>query len=423
MRWARGLLPLLALGAVMVSCTGTTENIPPLLLAVGRVDATSGVPQMVLVEDNFASNLSVPRTLSVVAGSARNLTYPAVASDLVDRAGTRSKLVVLTRDLSVAAGPAPAPASNLLTFNLVGIDPVAPAAFTQDASLQLTGSSSAVFPTGSSGSPWCFSGVSVSRTGRYVTLLDDPAACGDTSGRYPRLFQVDTAASPATVTQVAPAAGSQPVQATVPFDDQAATNDTLYFLVSGVLDALLYADPVPHATDTAPSSSVATMARQDQIVLLGNGSRILAVTNQAPYSSPPTTTTSYLEVADPSAGGKIPAVQTVGGARALAVDPQGITEQAVVAGATSLAVHSNPSDAAPAETPAAYDLTGVAATIDPINQFAYVVDDNRITVLDLLTVKTGTTNWYTWFSPSLTLPINAGTNQEITTVEWARAAP
>jgi len=424
MRWLRGLLPLLALGAVLASCTGTTENVPPLLLAVGRVDTsvTPAQPQMVLVEDNFASNLTVARDLTVVAGSARDLPFPAVASDVVDRAGSRSTLAVLSRDLTVAGGATPAPASYLLTFNLQGIDPASPTAFTQDSSLQLTGAAGAVFPPGSSGSPWCFSGISVSRTGRYVTLLDDPAACGDTSGRYPRLFQLDTGVSPVTVTPVEVAGGGvQTTQATVPYDDQATTDELLYFLVPGVSDAQVYADPVPHLSTTTPSTAIANLPTQQQTGLLGNGDEVLAITNQDPTRV--NGSTSQLEAVSVTSPHTVTHVPTVAGARALAVDTRGITAQAVVAGSSQLAVHTTPSDGTPAKTAVGYVFTGVAAAIDPINQFAYVVDDKQIVVLDLLTVAGGSGSWYAPFSPDLRLPVSAATGQEATTVAWTRASP
>ncbi len=186
MRRLRTLAPLLLLLAgVVAGCTGTSENVPPLLLAVGRQDPTNpSASQLVLVEDNFTTNQSTARTLTVVPGSARPLPYPAVASDVVDRAGARSSMVVLTRDLSGGTSPS----SALVTFNLVGIDPAAPTAFARQSTTPLTGAAGDALQ---SYAPLCLTGVTVSATGRYVTLLDDPRACNDTV-RYPQLFQLDT---------------------------------------------------------------------------------------------------------------------------------------------------------------------------------------------------------------------------------------
>ena len=174
MRRLRTLAPLLLLlVGVVAGCTGTSENVPPLLLAVGRQDPTNpSASQMVLVEDNFTTNQATLRTLTVVPGSARPLPYPAVASDVVDRAGARSSMVVLTRDLSGGTSPS----SALATFNLVGIDPAAPTAFAQQSTTALSGAAGDALQ---SYAPVCPTGVTVSATGRYVTLLDDPAACND----------------------------------------------------------------------------------------------------------------------------------------------------------------------------------------------------------------------------------------------------
>ncbi len=428
MRRLAALSPLLALAALLAGCTGTTENVPPLLLAVGQVTtATPAQPQLVLVEDNFSSSQSTTRTLSVVAGSARDLDYPAVASDVVDRAGTRSAMVVLTRQLTASSNPDPA--SRLVTFNLSGIDPATPTAFDQTAAIQLTGGTSPVFPgsTGMSG-PWCFSGVTVSLTGRYVTLLDDPAACGDTSGRYPRLVQLDTSTTPPAVTTVEPAAGSQPVQATVPFDDQADTDESLYFLVAGVNQALVYQDPVPHDASTAPTASVAQLPTQQQTALLGTTPgggvtpQLVAVTNQDPTAG--NTLTSYLQAVDLTDPAAATSVETAPGARTFAFDPAGISQRVVVAGASSLALHATPGDDKPIETTTPYTYTGAAAAIDPINRFGYVVDDGRIVVIDLDTAASAPTSWIPYAFPvAITLPVSAATNLSVTTAAWARSAP
>ncbi len=421
MRRVRALLSLLGLAALLAGCTGTTPNIPPLLLALGRSNPSSGNPEMVLVEDNFPN---APRTLTVVPNSAQTLTYPAVASDVVDRAGARSAMVVLTRDLAGGTSPA----SRLLTFNLANIDPAAPTAFQQTSTpIQLTGApaTNPVF-SGSNG-PWCFNGVTVSLTGRYVTLLDDPLACGDSS-RYPRLYQLDTSTTPPTVKPVVLASGVQTTLATVPFDDQASTNETLYFLVSGTTYAQVFADPVPHTSATAPTNPIASLPSLQQTVLLGINdqlgdlSQLVAITNQDPYAV--NSNTSDIQALNVSTNAYTDK-QTVDGARALAVDPAGITSQAVVAGSSQLAVHSSPGVSPPAETLATYGLTGVAAAIDPLNQFAYVVDDNQITVLDLLQVTTCSTTacWYAAFHPVLSLPTNPATSQVVTTLALARSAP
>lgn len=421
MRRLRTLAPLLLLLLGMAAgCTGTSENVPPLLLAVGRQDPTNpSASQMVLVEDNFTTNQATARTLTVVPGSARPLPYPAVASDVVDRAGTRSSMVVLTRELPGGTSPS----SALVTFNLVGIDPGAPTAFVKQSTTPLTGASGDPLQADA---PVCPTGVTVSATGRYVTILDDPRACNDTS-RFPRLFQLDTRTGNAQ--PVVLSSGVQVTQPTVPVDDQIAPGETLYFLVPGTNDAQVWADAVPH--DASLAKTVASLPGRDQIALATNGTDLMAVTNPYPYTSG-TYAQSYVQTVTP--GLLAPAgkqIDTVSGANAAAIDPSGATSQVVVAGHNAsgsgqIAVHPDASTKATATTPYYAGYTGVAAAIDPGNRFGYVVDNERIVVLDLLTVTSQQTGWYKAFDFSsttdLALPKDAADRYD-TALAWTRAKP
>jgi len=418
-RRLRTLAPLLLLlVGVVAGCTGTSENVPPLLLAIGRQDpASPSASQMVLVEDNFTTNQSTARTLTVVPNSARPLPYPAVASDVVDRVGKRSSMVVLTRDLSGGT----APSSALVTFNLVGIDPTAPTAFQQQSSVALTGAAGDVLQ---GYAPLCLTGVTVSATGRYVTLLDDPRACNDTS-RFPQLFQLDTQTG--TAQPVVLQSGVQVTQPTVPVDDQITPGETLYFLVPGTNDAQVYADPVPH--DASQASTVASLPGLNQLALETDGTNLMAVTNPYPYATG-TYAQSYVQTVAPgllAPTGK--EVASVYAATSLAIDPSGATSQVVVpgfngSGSGQIAVHPDASTKPTAVTVYYANYTGVAAAIDPVNRFAYVVDNERIVVLDLLTVANQATNWYRAFDfgspPDLTLPKDASGHYE-TAVAWTRA--
>lgn len=416
MRWARGLLPLLALAGVLAACTGTTENLPPLLLAVGRLDPSSGNPEMALVEDNFASNQVAPRAISVVPASARPLTYPAVASDVVDRAGARTSMAVLTRQLGTST-----PVSYLRFFNLQNIDPTNPVAFAEDTSraVQLTGAS------GVFGSGPCFTSVTISLNGRYAALIDSPRACDATASDIHALYVLDTQTK--TGTQLV---SGQPVQVTPPFDDQAQSGETLYFLVQGTVgSAQLWSMPVPYDPSTPPSNTSFTLSTfsdsETQITLGSDATQLVAITtaSTSPYTS--TNTSSHLEAIDPSSGTTpTPTPSTINGAQALGLDPTGTTSQVVVAGYDQIAVHPTPAAPASVQTLSTDGLTGVAVALDPINQFAYVIGDGRIVLIDLLAVKNGQGSWYSTFTPDLTLPTNPATNNsQVTTVAWTRAKP
>lgn len=419
MRWARGLLPLVALSFVLVACTGTTENLPPLLLAVSRVYGAGSAPQMVLVEDSYnSSNASATSSSSptVLNGSAEPLPYPAVASDTVDRAGNRPAVIVLTRDLAGGTSPA----SALVTFNLTGIDPASPTAFRQTSLLQLTGGTTPLFS--GTGGPWCFSGISVSLTGRFVYLVDDPNAClsSPTPGAVVRLYQVDTATRQAT--EVAPP--SSPLLPTVPFDDQQSSpNESLYVAVQGVQGsfAQLWKVPVPY--DSTQWTQPATMTGTDQLALKGSGTTLLTATNASPYGTPTQGVPSAIDSLSLPASGGGTSVATIDGVRAMAVDPTGASTQVVVAGYDRSAVLAKPSDAQPeAETPSYYGLTGVAATMDYRNNYAYVINNGTIVRLDLLSLGTSSSGWYAKFSLStdLALPTDAG-GRYLAALSWARA--
>lgn len=406
MSWLRLGAAVLALATVLAGCTGTTENVPPLLLAVGRQDPTNASAyQMVLVEDDFPNQ---PR-LVLVPNSAVALPYAAVASDVVDRAGARTDMVVLTRD----PNGGPAPASALVRLALTGIDPTAPTAFTAGTPLQLTGGVTPVF-SGSAG-PWCFSSVTVSRDGRYAFLIDDPNACAASPlvGAVVRLYQLDT--SNGQVTQIAP---SSPVQATAPLDDQADVKERLTYLVSGTGDAQVYQVDVPYAASQGAPTLLGTLPGTTQLALRSNGSELLAITNSQPYGTPVGASSSLEATALPVKGaGK--SIATVDGARAMAADPTGLNPRVVVAGYQQSAVHASPTDTKFITTPTNYGLTGVAVAMDPLNNFGYVVGNGRIVLLDLLDAQQyGVSNAIP--TTELTLPQDAG-GRYLTAVAWARA--
>lgn len=414
MKRLRGLAPLLLI-LIVAACTGTSENVPPLLLAVGRLDpAHASVNQMVLVEDAFNPSGTTPNPrLSVLPSSARDLPYAAVAADVVDRNGNRGSAYVLTRDLQGGTDPA----SALLRFNLSGIDPAAPSAFRQTARIDLTGSAGAVLQ---SVAPACFTGLTVSRSGRYVTLLDDPQACGDAS-RFPRLYQVDTQAK--SFAPVVKASGVQTVLPTTPFDDQASTHETLYFLQIGTTDAQVWTDPVPH--DATLAQQATTLPSQDQLALESDGTELVAVTNADRYN-PSSNGTSYLEAVNPVSVTQPSQVATVSGARVLAVDATGSFAEAVVAGYDQLAIHQDATSKAPGTTPVSYGYSGVAAAIDPTESFAYVVDNDRIVILDLLAFESQPQQqWYPdpVDVPALALPLpKDATGRYVTALALTRAA-
>ena len=106
----------------------------------------------------------------------------------------------------------------------------------------------------------------------------------------------------------------------------------------------------------------------------------------------------------------------------MAVDPTGSTTQVVVGGYDRSAVHASPDDAKPVETQGGYGLTGVAATMDYGNNYAYLVGNGTIVRLDVLDLSPSSSDWY-WkfnYSADLELPTDAA-GRHLAVLSWVRA--
>lgn len=403
MRRLGGLaLACLALAAALAGCTGTSETTAPYLLVVGLDDpsATPAGPQLALVEDQYSPLQATTERLTLVAGSRRALPYPAVGSDVTHRAGARERLAVLTRDLGGGA----APASALLFFDLADIDPTNPVAFAPSATpgtLQLTGAGGILESVpGVSGAP-CPSAVQVSTDGSLAAILDDRGACSGNANDLVYLYLVDVAARTASV--VLPSA---PLLPAGPYLDQADGDEHLYFLEEGIDSARLFRMTLPDG-NPGPYQSV-TLKGTNQRVLTGTSATLVALRP------------GQLEAVDPASTTTVTNVATVSGSHALAVDPTTATSQILVLGTSQSAVHADAAD----DKPVKLEVTGVAGAIDPVNRFAYELQDGGVVaVLDLLQIAGGGSGApFRRFSvPELVLPRTAA-GDTIGVLSWARAA-
>ena len=190
----RTLVALAVCVAALTGCTGTFEEGAPLVLLVATAPSgpdDGGAIVAYLVEPPGAATLRSVTPLGP-ADLAADLTLPIAAWDWVDRdalgvgAGLgRTRLVVLASD---RAQQAASRSARLHRYDVAAFDPATPGlspVAPGPLSLVVDGAwdeASVPSDTGvvlPNDAP-CLSGVSVSRDGRYVALLDDPAACGST---------------------------------------------------------------------------------------------------------------------------------------------------------------------------------------------------------------------------------------------------
>lgn len=193
-RLAGAWTAVMVLVGALASCTGTFEEGAPLVLLVATAPASTGDGGAIvayLVEPPGAATL---RSVTPIGPTdlAPDLTLPIRAWDWVDRdalgvgAGLgRTRLVVLASDRTQQAVDRSA---RLHRYDVASFDPATPSlspVAPGPLSLVVDGAwDEANVPRGDAvvlpNDEPCLSGVSVSRDGRYVALLDDPAACGST---------------------------------------------------------------------------------------------------------------------------------------------------------------------------------------------------------------------------------------------------
>ncbi len=389
-------LACVALLLGLSACTGTFEATEPLLLVVGLEDG-GGAPQVALIEDRFSPVQSTSDRLVLLEDSRRPLPYPAVSADVIQRAGLRSELVLLTRELDVAA-----PQSELRFFDLDGIDPADPVGFdvsTQHPTVVLSGAPGALLDE-AGGVGACPTAVQASRDGRYIAVLDNRRVCSGVGSDLVTLYLIDVNASPPAIVF---SSGGQPLVAAAPFLDQAGGDEHLYYLVSGINTMLIYRMTLPSGS-SSPYLGLS---------LPGTEASVLRADRDMLVALSATQLRSVKAVAGAPAG----LATTVTGARALAVDATGTTEQLVVVGSSQTAVHASPADA----KPTLLSFSGDAAVIDPLNRFAYVMRDQVLYIVDLLAVTAGNSGglFAGTSLPELNLPQEDGAS--VAVMEWTRA--
>ncbi|MBS3933883.1 MAG: hypothetical protein KGZ35_05955 [Truepera sp.] len=343
--WMLLLLLILASG-----CTGTVEEIPETLLVVGFANGDQG--RLALIENNV---LQPEGGLVWLADSLRDLPGLPLAADVIDRAGGRTALVVLSRD---GAG-----LSYLSTFNLRNLAPDRLEGFAETARIALND-----LP-GPRPTVICPTRLQVSSDGRFAALLHQPAACGAPGNIFISLLELT------------PPRFVRHYEGRVfPLVDNALVldqiDDTLYFLeevTDGVrLERVALAEPTRVSTVSEaviPAREIQDMGIVlDSMVVLATGSFVAFENYRVPGDAAPPVTTSP-------------------GSRSLISSDFADLERVIILGRDHFTVHLSVTDTA---QPTAILRDYQSGTVEALNRLVFVAGDRRVAVFDELSYREGT---------------------------------
>lgn len=348
------------LAALLTACTGTFEEPLPLLLVAGFGD------EVALVEDNFhafAAGDAPQRELTFIDGSRQGAAATVRDLDVADRDGDRHPLYVLSR----GGGDA-----YLERFDTRDVDRADGAGFAPLAGEGALDLGAALGATAFEG-PYCPDALAVSRTGRFVALLDDPAACGTSGVTTVFVLDVATWSDPAVVYPAEPALAPD-FAAVPPVWDQ--RRDGFYFVAGSRPPEVRFAEVDEDAADgsdaVATPSDVARPDLDEAVSLAPVGERLLVADDDAYVVLSPE------DDAEPEGP-----VEAVAGLRELFALPGLVTGTAAYRTATSVVVHGELlEDVDPAVDEAAVNGV-VAGTVGP-NDFLFALAPQRIAIVDLL---------------------------------------
>jgi hypothetical protein len=162
---------------LLVGCTGSIGNYPPRLLIVGLIE--NSTPQLALIEDTFLTSNAIPNRIRFIENSRRTIAEPAISFDVVERNGDRSELLVLSRSSDDPYQ------SYFDFFNLSGIDPSSPSAFT--ATRTRIDLSALVGVAG-----FCPTEAGISRDGQSAIVFSDRTFCSGDDFRAIYFLDLET---------------------------------------------------------------------------------------------------------------------------------------------------------------------------------------------------------------------------------------
>lgn len=337
---------LSALALALGGCTGTFETLPPLLLVTSLVEGE--IAQLALIEDTFLTEDEIEGRFVFLEESRRDLPAPAVAFDLVDRRGDRTSLAVLSR------GPGPDFTAFLSLFQVTDIDPSDPSTFAETSRRDL----SAILLDEVGVAAPCLTEVAMSADGRYAALFEDRSACvpGDTL-RALYVIDLDTDGVVKTI-------DTEPVLPAGLYLDQ--ETDLVYYLSDAVGEADLRSFELPDER----IETVATVTGNEQIDLAPVQQSVLLALEPDAFEA--------VDLDDPGAT-RTP-VDTTSGSLALIDDDLGIVPEVLILGSSRFTVHTTISDS----EEQALTVTAVSGTLEPTQQFVYLLETGAIRLFDLL---------------------------------------
>lgn len=359
-------LVALTLLLTLVACTGTFEIRPPILLVISFNDEDG--PALALVRDNFATGPSgTARELTFIEASRRALPAGAVAFDVVDRAGRRPTLVVLSRD------PSAPHTAYLRGYALAGIDPDAPAAFAEDGNF--TRDLTALLrdqPELADDADYCLVDVQVSSSGRYLALLEDRSACG--SDDLVAVYVLDLRPNPDKPEEVSlvAAVDTEPLVAVGLHLDQQL--DRLYFISEGISDASLES----LAVSTGSRSVVAEIDGQAQVDLARVAAPSSTEANELLVALSDSSFQTIDTEDDPATTGT--PISSESGARALIHDPFERSEKLLILGGSRFTVHQSVDDGEGRSV----SVAAASGTFQPEDLFVYLASEGRLFIFDAL---------------------------------------
>ena len=340
---ARFTTCLLAL-LVLVGCTGTQEESIPILLVVGSVE--SGSSQLQLVEDVRDPLANPPRNLVPIPGSIEPLPSPPVSFDVVDRNGERSELVVLDESGVVHF------------FDLADL----PTSF--GTSRTAVNVAALIPPESAVGPAFCWQQVQVGggpeQPGRFAALLD---SC---SADLTEVYVVDLIDEQFLYALTLEHVEAQPLLPAGTYVDQASNR--LFFATDEFTDTLIQSLPLAGGGAPVELGQVAIdPLMATDLAPLGNGIGLLGedllavIPFEGSVQSPVDTGLSSAELLLPDSSGNVELLVALSDSRAALLE--GLED----------------------EDPASLSLQEplVDATLEPVQLFAYLLEEGGIEILDL----------------------------------------
>jgi hypothetical protein len=158
---------------LLASCTGTTAPTEPLFVIAGVQDANGANSSILLLQDRIleTTDTNAPRFVNIVS---QPLAATARAFDLVDEAGTREELVVLSRNV-VTNGTTITVSAFLDFFNTRGL-------LVSDPTTFRVSRSRVDLSTLTFSSSLCPIDVEVTRSGSHAVIFNSPSVCNPIFG-------------------------------------------------------------------------------------------------------------------------------------------------------------------------------------------------------------------------------------------------